>query len=1148
MLHPNSYSLRRIAAEPSGDSHPDRETKEHLRHCEDCSREVALFRDLADTANAIGRATPFQALDECPADDQIRSVASGLSSVENSDALLTHASRCDRCGRVLLQAVEDFNRAASEEELAFVDALPRPASRAKSSASERARRWASTWINIRWLPAYLAAMLIFSTAIWFSYLKWQSWRAEALVAQAYAADRTIPLRFQGAEYGAFTPTRADRQSRPHALVRAEDLIGGSISGGTRVPQVQQAWARLLLLEWRYEEALSILSPLGADENADPSVIIDLASARFERGKRFGDYRDCAGAVELLSRVLTKDETNGIALFNRALIYEELQMPQEARRDWQTYLAGDQNSPWSVEARQHLEKVRELIERNKGLVEPKPARFLAAAERDIRVELYLPIALTRWLPRTCTPDSVERSALRRLADLMESANGDSWLNDLLDGSDSESACAAGLALAQALEIGSKGDAAQALTYARTAAQRYTAIHNNAGEQRAELEIAYEQTRGERATSCRGSEPALFRLQVSRYPWIAIDAMIEEALCKAAQGRLGQARRGFTIANNQASVYHFDGLALRALGLAETVDIMSGNDQTGWTEALRGLVQFWSGSHAAIRGYQFYSDLTLWAETAHYPSLAFALARESVSLADDQPNLMTRALAHYLLAVDAIGAGQPKEARTHFLIADQIFHVFPENVSGIYRLYCSMNRALLDANSANSIAELEHIAPSVQRYGQSPMLLRYYRQLARAYVDRRNLPLAEITFASALRYAREGVASFANDRERAAWNGDVDDVYRGLTAIRLELHGDSTGALELWQEHRRISAAHEVHRHSPKAHIDTSDVLTVTTLQLPNRIAYWASRGGTTIFHWVPTSRETAREMASSFTNACANPASKLEDIQHIGSRISESLLAPAGSLVKAAALIAVDIDGPLRCVPVQALPDGTSHYIGETVPVARVAGSVGPDALQAVLISRAVLIINPLVRGAASGRFVPVGRGEAPSIAATFKDVSSVEGPSATLLNIEHRSSGVDLFHFIGHAERLAYGAGLVVAPGTDEGQYDVLGASEAGLWLNRCQLAVLAACSTGSGDPNGLDEPDDLAMAFLRAGPHTVIASNWDVRSESTSALMTAFYSRISGEQPPCAALQQASVLLRKNPDYRHPYFWSSFSCYVAPL
>ena len=92
------------------------------------------------------------------------------------------------------------------------------------------------------------------------------------------------------------------------------------------------------------------------------------------------------------------------------------------------------------------------------------------------------------------------------------------------------------------------------------------------------------------------------------------------------------------------------------------------------------------------------------------------------------------------------------------------------------------------------------------------------------------------------------------------------------------------------------------------------------------------------------------------------------------------------------------------------------------------------------------------------------------------------------------------------------------------------------------ELIVLSACETGRGHIGPGEGVIGLTWAFLIAGCPTLVASQWEVRDDSTSRLMINFHRALKNTQQPRAeALRQAALSLLKSPDYNHPYYWAGF-------
>ncbi|MGH8614238.1 MAG: CHAT domain-containing protein [Gammaproteobacteria bacterium] len=90
------------------------------------------------------------------------------------------------------------------------------------------------------------------------------------------------------------------------------------------------------------------------------------------------------------------------------------------------------------------------------------------------------------------------------------------------------------------------------------------------------------------------------------------------------------------------------------------------------------------------------------------------------------------------------------------------------------------------------------------------------------------------------------------------------------------------------------------------------------------------------------------------------------------------------------------------------------------------------------------------------------------------------------------------------------------------------------------ELLTLSACQTALGDDRSAL---GLAGIAVKAGARSALASLWSIADESTALLMSRFYEELRNEPAvsKAKALQRAQLGLIKNPDYRHPFFWSAF-------
>ncbi|PSB48491.1 CHAT domain-containing protein [Cyanosarcina cf. burmensis CCALA 770] len=91
---------------------------------------------------------------------------------------------------------------------------------------------------------------------------------------------------------------------------------------------------------------------------------------------------------------------------------------------------------------------------------------------------------------------------------------------------------------------------------------------------------------------------------------------------------------------------------------------------------------------------------------------------------------------------------------------------------------------------------------------------------------------------------------------------------------------------------------------------------------------------------------------------------------------------------------------------------------------------------------------------------------------------------------------------------------------------------------NALELLVLSACQTAKGDRRSVL---GLAGVSVQSGARSTLATLWFVDAKSTAQLMGEFYRNLKLGKPKAEALQQAQLSLIKDPNYRHPFYWSGF-------
>ncbi len=112
---------------------------------------------------------------------------------------------------------------------------------------------------------------------------------------------------------------------------------------------------------------------------------------------------------------------------------------------------------------------------------------------------------------------------------------------------------------------------------------------------------------------------------------------------------------------------------------------------------------------------------------------------------------------------------------------------------------------------------------------------------------------------------------------------------------------------------------------------------------------------------------------------------------------------------------------------------------------------------------------------------------------------------------------------------------------------DRLTVKDLGMWFEErtinglppLELLILSACQTAQGDRRAAL---GIAGIAIQSGARSTIASLWTVDDRSTAQLMQYLYQNLDQDLPRAEALRKAQIMLLKNPEFSHPYYWSAFT------
>ena len=263
-----------------------------------------------------------------------------------------------------------------------------------------------------------------------------------------------------------------------------------------------------------------------------------------------------------------------------------------------------------------------------------------------------------------------------------------------------------------------------------------------------------------------------------------------------------------------------------------------------------------------------------------------------------------------------------------------------------------------------------------------------------------------------------------------------------------------------------------------------------------------------------------------------------------------LIAPLASALVGKPQLLLVPDGPLWELPFQTLIDPSGKFWLDTATIGYVPSltvlrdlrKLAPRTAATGVLAMGNPINDGFVRAPETGVLVR-------NIEAIYgKDrVTALTGPLATEAAFRKDAVGAGMLHLATHAvldvKNPLYSY-LVFSKGSGMPDPDNDGRLEAWEILRMpltADLAILSACETARGTASPGEGLVGLSWALFAAGVRSTVLSQWSIDSAGTSALMTRMHKELKDGKTPSAALREASFSIRRDPRYKHPFYWGAF-------
>ncbi len=281
----------------------------------------------------------------CPQETQWFEVAGGTVPDELAAKRLQHAAECFYCAQLLKEALRIFSDEPHprEDEVVTGERF--------ATVVAREKPWRRKSIDpIRWLPIAAIILLSVGLAAWrFALPRYAEEHAATLMAQAEARTRFSSFRFSGAPYAPTRLTRAQTGDIPVSVLDAAWWIRLTGEGS----EASVLRARIALASGETAQAAERIQQVLNERGPTPQVLNDLAAAWAARAERNRDVMSAERALRAVDQALAMLPSFPEALFNRALILNLLNRPEQACAALAAFRAAENDPRWTEDATARL---------------------------------------------------------------------------------------------------------------------------------------------------------------------------------------------------------------------------------------------------------------------------------------------------------------------------------------------------------------------------------------------------------------------------------------------------------------------------------------------------------------------------------------------------------------------------------------------------------------------------------------------------------------------------------------------------------------------------------------------------------------------------------------------------------------------------
>jgi CHAT domain-containing protein/Tfp pilus assembly protein PilF len=932
---------------------------------------------------------------------------------------------------------------------------------------------------------------------------------------------------------------------------------------------------------------------------------DFGAALMEKGKlkEEGKLELFTRANELLEKAIQNDKSLKEAYFNRALIIELLNLQNQSKEAWENYLKLDSSSKWADEAREHLEKLesskpigktkeqilQEFLEAKKQNDKERAWQTLSR-NREMITGKLIPQQLAFLLVEAKTKGDEEKAkefsdALFYIGKLEKEKSGDLYWQDLanyyltLPNGKFGQLAKAQEEIKSGYELRRKNELKNSIEKFKSAQSLLKEIGNKYDSAICDYWIATMMFQLNEVEKSNSMHLNLAKSAAAKsYKWLATQSFVRLVYGTNSENKYSQSlqynKEAFQLANQTNDSYNLE----RILNSFANINRFFGNYEEAFLYSEKAL---------AINSLDQSISRQLWVDYETLANISFAknyfysaieFHKEAEKLANNLSDTTYIQLSNTYLGLFYTSIKDYKTAKIYLDKAINLAESFKDAEAKTKAL------SIAKISYGNLMREQDNPVEAIKAYKDTIdfanstkyqyLIYEANKGLLLSYLKQSDEQTVKNQIQAVLEIFRQYRATILEEQNRNEFFDKKQDIYDIAAEYEFD-KSNFSAAFDYTEESRsrslldlQNSAARVVtdeNKPEIKFSENLSEPLKLAQIQpeipdnaqllvysvLPNKTIIWLiTKDNVTAVKSEIGGEELQRKIGSYLELITDNQSP--DKTLNLSKELHQILISPIKDKLDFQKQLFIIPDKSLFRLPFATLY--SDKYLLEELKIAyspsaniflnnsKKAKDFSPDSSETLL-----SIGNPRFNKSEYNNKLsplPSAKAEAEEILNLYKDPKVLVEKEATKQAVKEKLLSTDVVHFAGHyvvEEKTPLLSALVLAGDKKEeanlANYEIIAQKQ-----SHIRLIVLSACDTGIEKFYQGEGMIGASRAFLAINIPLVVASQWEVDSESTKDLMVRFHQLRKTERlPSIEALRQAQLEMLKNEKFNQPYYWAAF-------